>query len=150
MWMKFKSVQTCFSVEETLLALMENWKMPLAGAYCEGRCFYRKHSTVGPLTRPLSGQEPCLMTAKTDSPDSYIKYDIYLPCKCMLYYTGRMGWHAKQIKQERMKTAEILGWLYGCTTGSGIAFLHSHYIARSIWDCFQVCSSWKQGVKLAF
>lgn len=45
--MKFKSVQTCFSVEETLLALMENWKMPLAGAYCEGRCFCMKHRQCG-------------------------------------------------------------------------------------------------------
>lgn len=33
-------------------------------------------NSVGPLTRPLSGQEPCLLSAKTDSPGSYIRYDI--------------------------------------------------------------------------
>lgn len=62
---------------------------------------------------------------------SYIRYDFVL-CKDMSCDTDSTGWQARQIRLQRMKTAEILGWFYGFTPGSGSAFLQPLYSQKHL------------------
>lgn len=73
----------------------------------------------------------------------------YSPCEYMSYEHSSIGWQARQIREWdmlRMRNAEILAWLYGCMPAVELHF-YSHDRVRSTQESFQVCSSWKQGVK---
>lgn len=71
----------------------------------------------------------------------------YSLCEYMSHEHSSVGWQERQIRHQRMRNAEILAWLCGCTPAVELHF-YSHYRVRSTQECFQVCSSWKQGVKL--
>lgn len=42
------------------------------------------------------------------------------------------GRQARRIRQQRMRTAESLGWFYGSSPGSGVAFLQPLYSQKHL------------------
>lgn len=146
--MKFKTRQTGFSNAanggETLVP-DGNWENALARASWQGDniCLCSTGS-VWPLT--ILWSEALFAGCETLSQVSYIRYSFYSLCESMSCEHSSMGWQQRQIKHQRMRNAEIVAWLYGCTPAVELHF-YSYCRVRSTQERFQVCSSWKQGVK---